>query len=91
MLVRWTQGNDHGLVWEHGLAVLSGTVAPDAARRLWTELAEGGDLAAFLKALGYRMDKRPPLPAESAPPVAEASAWAGSPGRDTLRRPPRAR
>lgn len=51
MLVRWTQGNDHGLVWEHGLAVLSGTVAPDAARRLWTELAEGGDLAAFLKAL----------------------------------------
>lgn len=51
MLVRWTQGNDHGLVWEHGLAVLSGSVEPEAARRLWTELAEGGDLAAFLKAL----------------------------------------
>jgi ATP-dependent RNA helicase SUPV3L1/SUV3 len=36
----------------------------------------GDDFAAILKALGYRMDKRPPLPAESAPPVAEQAAEA---------------
>jgi ATP-dependent RNA helicase SUPV3L1/SUV3 len=34
----------------------------------------GDDFAAVLKALGYRMEKRPPLPAEPAPPVAEQVA-----------------
>lgn len=51
MLVRWTQGTDHGLVWDHGLAVVAGAVSPTAARGLWAEFADGGDLAAFLKAL----------------------------------------
>ena len=30
----------------------------------------GEDFAAVLRALGYRMDKRPPLPVEAAPPAA---------------------
>jgi ATP-dependent RNA helicase SUPV3L1/SUV3 len=33
----------------------------------------GDDFASILKALGYRMEKRPPLPAEAAPPVAASS------------------
>ena len=32
----------------------------------------GDDFASILKALGYRMDKRPPLPVEVAPPAAPA-------------------
>jgi ATP-dependent RNA helicase SUPV3L1/SUV3 len=32
----------------------------------------GDDFASILKALGYRMEKRPPLPVEVAPPVAPA-------------------
>ncbi len=32
----------------------------------------GDDFASILKALGYRMEKRPPLPVEVAPPVASA-------------------
>lgn len=51
MLVRWTEGREHGLVWGHGLAVLSAEVDAAAARRLWTDFADGGDLAAFLKLL----------------------------------------
>jgi ATP-dependent RNA helicase SUPV3L1/SUV3 len=34
----------------------------------------GDDFAAVLKALGYRMDKRPPLPPEPTPPTAEQAA-----------------
>ncbi|MDO8979811.1 MAG: helicase-related protein [Afipia sp.] len=34
----------------------------------------GDDFASILKALGYRMEKRPPLPVEVAPPAAPAEA-----------------
>lgn len=34
----------------------------------------GDDFASILKALGYRMEKRPPLPVEVAPPAARAEA-----------------
>jgi len=34
----------------------------------------GDDFASILKALGYRMEKRPPLPVEAAPPVAPVEA-----------------
>ena len=37
----------------------------------------GEDFAAVLRALGYRMDKRPPLPVEAAPPAAPAETAAG--------------
>lgn len=51
MVVRWTQGRPHGLVWGHGLAVVSADVDAAAVGRLWAEFAGGGDLTSFLKLL----------------------------------------
>ena len=51
MDVTWWEGAEHGLVWEHGLAVVSAAVPVEAACRLWADFAEGGALAVFLKRL----------------------------------------
>lgn len=47
----WFEGNDHGLVWSHGMALVSGEVSVRAAGDLWLEFGDGGDLATFLKLL----------------------------------------
>lgn len=47
----WFEGTDHGLVWSHGMAVVSGEVSARAAAAIWAEFGEGGDLATFLKLL----------------------------------------
>ena len=47
----WFEGTDHGLVWSHGMALVSGEVSTKAAGDIWLEFVDGGDLAAFLKLL----------------------------------------
>lgn len=51
MHASWVEGEDHGLVWAHGLALLGSEVPIDAVSRLWADFAAGGDLASFLKLL----------------------------------------
>ena len=47
----WFEGTDHGLVWSHGMALVSGEVSATAAGDIWLEFGDGGDLATFLKLL----------------------------------------
>lgn len=47
----WFEGTDHGLVWSHGMALVSGEVSAHAAAAIWAEFGDGGDLAGFLKLL----------------------------------------
>lgn len=47
----WAAGDDHGLVWEHGVALLAGSVPVEAAVQLWHDFRNGGDLSGFLQAL----------------------------------------
>lgn len=47
----WFEGADHGLVWSHGMALVSGEVATRAVTDIWSEFDEAGDLASFLRLL----------------------------------------
>ena len=51
MTVHWSEGDHHGLVWPHALALVSGSVPTAAARRLWAEFGPDDDLSGFLTLL----------------------------------------
>ncbi len=50
-MAEWIEGRHHGLVWQHGMALVQGQIAATAAREVWRRFASGGDLASFLKVL----------------------------------------
>lgn len=47
----WSPGPDHGLVWEHGCALLAGSLPLAAVVQLWHAFRQGGTLSEFLQAL----------------------------------------
>jgi hypothetical protein len=49
--IRWVVGQDHGLVWSGGIALIEGVVDSGVVERLWGVLEAGGDLPVFLEAL----------------------------------------
>lgn len=51
MTILWTEGDDHGLVWPHGMAVLDAQVPLPAVVSLWKNLRGGGDLRELLRLL----------------------------------------
>ena len=51
MIVHWSEGEHHGLVWPHALALVSGSVPTAAVRRLWAEFGPDDDLSGFLTLL----------------------------------------
>lgn len=55
--VLWRTGSDHGLVWDWGLAIVSGEIELDQVTSLWTVLDSGSDLGLFLQTLGTATDR----------------------------------
>lgn len=51
MTVYWQQGDAHGLVWDQGLALISGEVGLDAATSLWLTCRAGVTMGQFLEEL----------------------------------------
>lgn len=51
MSTSWTPGADHGLVWEGGLALISGEVPVTSAVELWRRVRGGVDVGGFLQNL----------------------------------------
>lgn len=52
----WTEGVDHGLVWDGGAAVLDGEVPLGSAVRLWSALDKGAGLGEFLEELSRELE-----------------------------------
>ncbi len=51
MMVNWIPGGSHGLVWEQGLALVSGELTITAAVELWQRCATGVTMGGFLETL----------------------------------------
>lgn len=49
--VTWIAGDDHGLVWPDGLALVDGDLELSVAEQLWSVMSDGSDLAGFLEGL----------------------------------------
>lgn len=49
--VTWISGDDHGLVWPDGLALVDGRLELSVAEQLWSGMSAGSDLAGFLDGL----------------------------------------
>ncbi|GAA4819957.1 FHA domain-containing protein [Nocardioides caeni] len=50
-VAQWSTGPHHGVIWESGLALVSGDLPLTAANQLWARLADIDDLGEFVTAL----------------------------------------
>ncbi|WP_067441352.1 FHA domain-containing protein [Nocardioides jensenii] len=51
MTAQWVPGDDHGLIWPAGVALLDGSVGLDTVTRLWERISHVEQLGEFLTAL----------------------------------------